>query len=297
MKIRYALITAARDEDMYIEKTIRSVISQIILPEKWVIVSDGSIDHTDEIVSRYTAKNKFIILIHTNKHNTRNFTSKVDAIKTGYARLKDSQYDFLGILDADVSFAPNYYECVIQEFQKNPKLGIAGGLISDVCDGKCIQWLTRLGSSVGGPIQMFRRQCYEDIGGLKPLEQGGEDAVAEFMARMHGWEVTTFPNVKVSHYRRIGTQGRSIWHARFIFGVREYLIGYHPIFEIAKCIRRVVQSPYVIGSLLWLIGYFWASLRRYKRTLSQDIIKFIRNEQISLLRGPFSAIKGLKRDK
>lgn len=288
VKSSYVLITAARNEAAYIAKTIESVISQTILPEKWVIVSNGSTDQTDEIVSQYAAKHNFIKFVRVSENNHRNFASKVNAIQTGYGLLQDVKYDFLGILDADVSFDPNYYEYIIQQFQQRPKLGIAGGLISDISGGKCVQWLTRLDSSVGGPIQMFRRECWENIGGYMPLERGGPDAAAEFMARMNAWEVETFPGIKVLHHRRMGTGCQDIWHAKFTQGVKDYLLGYHPLFEMAKCVRRVVEKPYFIGSLLWLTGYFWSSLRRYKRTVSPDFVKYIRKEQIQLLWKPFS---------
>lgn len=286
-KFSYVLVTAARNEAKYITNTIESVISQTILPKKWVIVSDSSTDQTDEIVNSYAKKHNFIVLVHIKTDVRRNFASKANAIEAGYIRMRGVEYDFLGILDADTSFGPNYYECIIQQFQQNAKLGIAGGLISDVYGEKCVPWLTRLDSSVGGPIQMFRRKCYEDIGGLRAQKNGGEDAVAEFMCRMHGWEVETFPAVKVYHHRRMGTANQSIWRARFILGERDYLIGYLPFFEALKCVRRIIERPYFIGSFLWLSGYLWAALRRYKRTVPLDIVKYIRKEQGQLLLKPF----------
>ena len=51
--INYVLITPARDEEAHIEKTIQAVISQTILPLKWIIVSDSSVDETDEIIKSY----------------------------------------------------------------------------------------------------------------------------------------------------------------------------------------------------------------------------------------------------
>ena len=118
----YVLITAARNEEAYIEKTINSVISQTILPRKWVIVSDGSTDRTDQIVNKYAAKHDFIQLVHISGSTQRNFRSKVNAINIGYERLKHIEYEFIGILDADVSFKSDYFESILREFQKNPKL-------------------------------------------------------------------------------------------------------------------------------------------------------------------------------
>ena len=49
----YVLMTAAYNEEATIEKAIESELSQTLLPQRWDIVSDGSVDRTDEIVHKY----------------------------------------------------------------------------------------------------------------------------------------------------------------------------------------------------------------------------------------------------
>ncbi len=286
----YVLLTAARNEAAFIRRPIESVINQTVLPEKWIIISDSSIDETDEIVGHYAKRYPFIKLLRITTEKERNFTSKVKAIEKGCSLLKDIKYEFLGILDADVSFGRNYYEYMLEQFHSDVKLGLAGGQLFDIHNGKIDKSVTQVNRSVTGAIQMFRRQCYEDIGGYTPQRLGGTDAVAEFMARMHGWKVQTFPSVKVFHYRRESTEGQSIWYAKFYQGLKDYTIGYHPIYEILKCIRRFVEKPLVLGGLFWMAGYFFAASKRYERTLPYDVIKFIRKEQMSLLLKPFFGV-------
>lgn len=278
----YALLTAARNEEAYIAKTIRAVISQTVLPKRWVIASDRSSDRTEEIVSEYARQHNFIKLVRVEGDDSRNFSSKVNAIESAYAQLKGVGYGFLGILDADVTFEPDYFRKILLAFGQDPKLGIAGGVIVDFQDGKCIR---RIGSTdhVAGAIQLFRRECYEDIGGYVHVKVGIEDAVAAVMARRAGWKVESFPEVKVLHHRRTGTEGHSIYHARFHKGKEDYFLGYHPVFEIAKCCHRVIEPPYFVGSLLWISGYFWSVLRGEKRPVSADFVKYLRNEQMHRL--------------
>lgn len=278
----YVLITAARNEENYIEKTIQAVISQIVLPKKWVIVSDGSTDRTEEIVNNYAAKYNFIDLVKTSGDPERNFGSKAKAVNFGYSRLKAIDYQFVGNLDADVSFDSSYYEDILSKFQQNKNLGIAGGIRYDLFHGK-FKKMNCSRNSVGGPIQLFRRSCYEEIGGYIPLEFGGIDAVAEIMARMHGWEVESFPKQVVYHYRTTGTATKNILRVRFYDGVNCYLIGYHPLFQTLRVVYRMFDKPYIIGSLVWICGYFWASIKKYKRPLSDELVQFLRSEQLKRL--------------
>lgn len=278
-KVKYVLITPARNEEEYIEKTIKAVISQTILPIKWVIVSDGSTDRTEEIVCQYAKQHDFIDSVSTSSGEGRNFGSKAKAVEFGYQRLKQFEYEYVGNLDADISFDSDYYEKVFHKFQENDKLGIAGGVRYDWYKGRFrLQRCAR--NSVGGPFQLFRRNCYEAIGGYMPLKYGGIDAVAEIMARQHGWKVRSFPEIKVYHYRRTGTATGNVLTARFRDGAQDYAIGYHPLFEILRVLRNIIRSPVLLGSLLWMYGYIYAASCRYERPVSDDFVRYLRSEQL-----------------
>jgi glycosyltransferase involved in cell wall biosynthesis len=279
----YVLITPARDEEDYIERVIKSVISQTILPQKWIIVSDSSTDRTDHVVSLYASKHDFIALLRVSVDGCRNFGSKVKAFQLGYEKLKGVTYDFIGNLDADVSFGRDYYEKVLKRFAQNPKIGIAGGVILDVKDGKIQSEQTNI-NSVGCAVQMFRLQCFNEIGGYIPLEVGGEDAAAEVMARMNGWEVTSFPDIRVFHHRQTGTRDRSIYHARMLNGIEDYQLGYHPLFHMAKSLYRLKEKPFLIGSILRIYGYCRSMFRNDKRMVSNEFIQYLRHEQMRQLR-------------
>lgn len=278
----YILITAAKNEEAYIEKTIQSVLDQTILPIKWVIVSDGSTDRTEEIVSQYALKYDFIELVSTDSVQQRNFKSKVRAITANYERVKNIPHDYVGILDADVSFDAHYYGSIMEKFKQNPKLGIAGGILFDRHKGKYIKQGISTDWSVSGPIQMFRRGCYEQVGGYIPV-QSGEDSVAEVMARMRGWKVKTFTDVLVFHHRPTGGEKDSFWKILFNQGINDYLLGYHFAFFFARCISRVTMKPYILGSLAMLCGYCWTWMHGTKRQVSSEFVQYRRKEQMQRL--------------
>lgn len=286
----YVLITPARNEEAYIEKTLRSVVAQTVLPAKWVIVSDGSTDRTDEIVRRYAAAYSFIHLVRAQEQGQRNFGSKVKAFKAGYESVGDIDYEFLGNLDADVSFPPNYYENILGRLHRNPSLGIAGGIIVELVNNRFVPQKNSP-NSVAGAVQLFRRACYEEIGGYIPITSGGIDSAAEIMARSRGWKVQTFRELEVLHHRRVSNVGTHILKARYRQGVTHYLLGYHPLFQIIKCAYRSIEKPYVLGSLFVLCGYCRSSLLRLQRPMPADAVQYFRREQMERMRSVFRTLK------
>jgi glycosyltransferase involved in cell wall biosynthesis len=281
----YVLITAARNEEKYIEATIKSVLSQTILPQKWVIVSDGSTDHTDEIIKKYLTHSNFIEFVRRDPGSNQNsdFASKVFALNAGYERLKDLLYDYIGHLDADITFEPDYYENVLKLFEQNPLLGIAGGYIFEPVQGNFVSRPYNTERSVAGGIQLFRRECYENIGGFIPLQMGGEDTYAEVMARMKGWKVASFKEIIV-HHHKIGSLMRGKIRDCFRKGMVGYSLGSHPLFECVKCIRRVGEKPHLIGAFVRMCGFVWPSISKQHRLVSTAFIKYLRAEQLALLK-------------
>ena len=114
----YVLITPARNEEAFIQLTLQSVVAQTIRPLKWVIVSDGSTDKTDEIVQSYAAKHSWIELLRMPERTERHFAGKVHAFNAGYERLKGLDYQFICSLDADISFGPDYFEFLCRSLSK-----------------------------------------------------------------------------------------------------------------------------------------------------------------------------------
>lgn len=276
--MKYVLITAAKNEESYIEKTIQSVLNQTIKPEQWIIVSDGSTDSTNEIVEKYKNKNKFIDLISLPPKKERNFSSKVNALNLALKKLEGKQYDFIGNLDADVTLDKSYYEEIFYAFQKNPKLGIAGGIILDCINDKVIPQNISL-NTVAGAIQVFRKECFEKIGYYIPFKYGGEDAYMEIMARKMGWNVQTLAELKVLHHRPTGTGMGNLFNANLRSGKMFYTLGYSTTFLLVRCFYRMFDKPILIGSILNLVGYSKAWFKKDKCPAGDEFIHFVRSEQ------------------
>jgi poly-beta-1,6-N-acetyl-D-glucosamine synthase len=279
----YALITAARDEAAYITKLLDAVTRQSLLPQHWLIVSDGSIDSTDEIVRDYGREFSFIELARLESGAKLGFSSKASALNIATHRILSGTFDFIGYLDADVSFGTSYIESLLSKFGSDPRLGIAGGFIYEEKGTVFKPRATNSERSVGGAIQMYRRQCLCDVGDFLPMRYGGEDWHAEVRARMAGWKVVAFPELPVYHHRPTASSN-GLLKSHYRQGLMDHATGTHPLFEVVKVARRLPCKPMVVGSIVRLTAFSIASLRGDPRPVSQACVHFLRSEQTDRLR-------------
>lgn len=281
----YVLITPARNEAEYIEGTIKSVVSQTIRPLKWVIVSDGSTDGTDEIVQRYAGEHDWIELVRMPERRERHFAGKVGAFNAGYARVQELPYEAIGSLDADISFDREYFSFLLAKLASDPELGLVGTPFKDTSmyDYRFVSI-----EHVSGACQFFRRRCFEDIGGYVPVKTGGVDHIAVLTARMRGWKTRTFTEKICLHHRKIGTADRSALRAKYKDGRLDYVLGGHPFWEVFRTVYQMSHKPYLIGGLAVLSGYISAACRNEKRPISAALVEFRRHEQMRRLRAFFS---------
>ena len=292
--LRYVLVTPARNEARFIEQTIKCMLAQTIQPVKWVIVSDGSTDGTDEIVRRYAAKHPWIELVRMPERKERDFAGKVKAFNAGYAQVKDLEYDIIGNLDADLTFDADHIEFLFGKFMENPRLGVAG---TNYVENALPKHDYRFANSedVSGACQLFRRECFEMIGGYTPNRAGGVDLIATLSARMKGWDTRTFGGKIMMHYRPQGTAIYSKLFVEFYNGKRDYLFGCHPLWEPFRAVYYLGRKPFILGGCLLYAGYCWAILRGMPKSFPDDVIQFRRREQMSRLQRLFRSLFGLRK--
>jgi biofilm PGA synthesis N-glycosyltransferase PgaC len=274
----YVLITAAHNEEENIERTILSVASQTLRPKRWVIVSDGSTDRTDEIVHEYATRMPFIVLLSLPPDSNRSFARQAKALQAATARLTGLEYDFIGILDADISLVPDYFNTLLRECECDPQLGIVGGMVHERQRGQFQPRPFNRVYSVAGAVQLFRRACYEAVGGFVALPYGGHDSLAVITARSLGWDVRSIPELAVYHHRDTGAAAGAL-RSRFLGGLEDYSLGYHPVFEIIKCMGRISERPLLLGASARLVGFLRGYIRGERRPVDQRVVDFLRNEQ------------------
>jgi len=258
------------------------MVAQTVLPLKWVIVSDGSTDGTDDIVRKYAANHQWIELIRLPERQERHFAGKVQAFNAGYAKVVDLEYDVIGNLDGDVSFDPDYFDFLVRQFGENPRLGVAG---TPFIEGSS-RYDYRFTSikHVSGQCQLFRRECFVQIGGYIPRKIGGVDLVAVISARMIGWQTRTFLEKTFVHHRQMNTATHHFLLAPFKGGKGDYMLGSHPLWEFCRCFYQMARRPLLIAGALRLLGFTWAMVTRIPKEVPGDLIEFRRTEQMLRLR-------------
>ena len=292
--LRYVLITPARNEERFIEKTIQSVAGQTVLPSKWVIVNDGSTDATANVVGRYLAQYDWMELVNLPTHRDRSFAAKVHAFNAGLDRVKNHEYDVIGNLDSDLSFDADYCEFLLIKFEEDARLGVAGTIFRE--EGYSSATDSFEGQNhVAGGCQLFRRECFEEIGGYIPNRAGGIDWIAVTTARMMGWTTRSFREKWFFHYRSLGTAERSLLASMFSYGEKDYYLGGHPLWELFRVVYRATKKPYFLGGIALYAGYLSAFVRRMKRPVSDRLMRFHRKEQLVKLKAIFRSMFRFKR--
>lgn len=281
--MKYVLITPARNEERFIQKTLDSVANQTRLPEKWVIVDDGSTDRTAEIISDYAKRFPWIELVRRPQRVDRSFAGKVHAFNAGFERVATLPFDVIGNIDADISFEPDYFEFLVAQFRGYPKLGVAGTPMREAkYDAQKDSFYNE--SDVFGACQLFRRDCFQEVGGYTPIKWGGIDWVAVRTARLKGWQTRSFRERCFYHHRPMGATESNNLKARFDYGRKDYFLGNHPLWEMLRVCFQLTKRPYVVGGLMLLSGYSYSFATRMKRPVSPELLRFHRQEQLQRLK-------------
>jgi poly-beta-1,6-N-acetyl-D-glucosamine synthase len=281
--VKYVLITPAHNEAAFIEKTLESVTAQTALPERWVIVDDGSTDGTAEIVESYAQRQRWIQLLRRQQRRDRNFAGKAHAFNAGFERVRELPFDVVGNLDADVSFEPDYFEFLLGKFSEFPQLGVAGTAMREA-NYDAVKDSFYNDNDVFGACQLFRRTCFEQVGGYTPIKWGGIDWVAVRTARLKGWQTRSFCDKLFYHHRPMGATEANTWKARFDYGRKDYFLGNHPFWQVFRVSFQMMKRPYVVGGLLLLSGYFYSFASRMQRPVTPELLTFHRREQLERLK-------------
>jgi poly-beta-1,6-N-acetyl-D-glucosamine synthase len=279
----YVVITPARNEARFIELTIRAMISQTRLPLRWVIVSDGSTDETEEIAKGYASKYPWIELLSLPDPEERSYAGKARAFEAGRARVRDLSYDAIACVDGDVSVVADYFEFLLDRLASDAELGVVGTAFEER-PRKGYDYRFSSLEHVSGGCQLFRRACLEAIGGYVALPGGGVDVVAVVTARMMGWKTRSFTERVYMHHRPMNSAINRGLKSKFKWGEKDYRLGGNPLWQVFRSFYQMSRRPYIVGGLALFAGYFYDFVTRKPRSVSEEFREFRSEEQLRRLR-------------
>src|SRR5439155_12938279 len=112
---RILVITPAKDEAEYIERTIASMVGQTHRPARWIIVDDGSSDDSGRIADEAARQHPWIQVVHRQPGSGRKVgPGVVAAFYDGLSQVRLQDFDFVCKLDADLEFQPGYFANLMQ---------------------------------------------------------------------------------------------------------------------------------------------------------------------------------------
>lgn len=281
------IVTPVRNEEDTLQDLANCILNQTELPDRWLIVDDGSSDTTPSIIDSLKRQYGWInsINLPDRGHYSRGEGSYSTATKGFKYMLSSFDVQVLGIFDADILFEKTTIERIRDAFLKSNKLGIYGGEIIELINGKWITPMTLPKDFVRGACKFFRRQCYEEIGGIKLGKSS--NVISNMEALMHGWEVRRDNALLIKHLRSGGSRDNYV--QRYTKGgVEAAYIGSDPLLTLVRGVRKMIKSkPYFLGGLIFLGTYFNNAFLHKNQYPNSKLLKFIQKRHRQILQEGF----------
>ena len=272
--MKILIITPACNEEEHLPSLIDSVLVQSHLPIEWIIVDDGSVDNSSNVIQKAAIKHDWIKYLRHEKKGLRSpGKSVMEAFYFGFNNKHIKDYDIVMKLDADLVLPKHYFSTIITQFQSNLKIGICGGVCLIQKDKNYVLEKEANLDHVRGAIKSYRKECFQDIGGL--VKKMGWDTVDEHSARFKGWAVCVLPELKVMHQRSTH-QEYGFLKAAFRNGKMLYSIRMDIFLLFGNCIKKFFKKPYFILGLAMFMGYLSAFFTRHEKIVGKDLGRFIR---------------------
>lgn len=282
-KYNYIMATPCKNEENSLQRFAESIINQTVTPGLWVIVDDGSTDKSPEILSDLETKYSWIRII-TNKGTKRDLgfhyarvVSKGLSSALEISSVEKIPFEYIGLIDADMILENNFFEKIIDRFEKEPHLGIASGTAAYYDKEKLVTETGRENLPIGG-LRVWRKKCFIETEGF-PISYS-PDSVSNVLAILRGWETKRFNDIVGIQTRRTSS-AEGLWKGYKTKGESDYYRDYHPLFIIVKFMKYSLTRPSYIG-LAYLEGYINGIVRIRKKLDIPEVRKYYRKKHLEI---------------
>ena len=292
---RYVVISPARDEEQFAERTLSSMAAQTRQPDLWIVVDDGSQDRTPQILERWRERLPYLRVVRRERGKGRSVgPGVINAFYAGLETVDLREFDYLCKLDIDLDLPPRYFEIMLQRMEAEPRLGTCSG--KAYYPGPGGELLSEgIGDEVSvGALKFYRTSCFRQVGGF--VREVMWDGIDCHRCRMLGWIARSWdePEVRVTHLRPMGSSQVGIWTGRKRHGFGQHFMGTGLLYMTASAIYRMAHPPYVVGGFAMWWGWVQSALAHKPRLEDAPFRRFLRRCQWAmLLRGKRRAIADL----
>ena len=275
--MNYIIISPVKNEEKYIKFTLDSIVNQTLLPLEWIIIDDGSNDHTVDIIKHYAVNYPWIELLNCPTFEKHDYSSRIVLLFNYGLTFIKNEYEIVLKLDGDVSFEKDFCENILHEFEKNHKLGIASGTI--ITNGIPEKSFPEF-DHTRGATKFYRKKCLDEIGGIIPVVSW--DTIDNAAGRAKGWQAKSLPYY-FSHHKIEGSRVGSSLYQHYRTGISNGNIPYYFPYFFVKCISKIISKPYLLGSIAQFIGFLYSRYMRRLRPFPEFATIQVRKEQKSFI--------------
>lgn len=208
-RLSIGIVVPFHNEEGFLKQALDSWVAQGVRPDCLVLVDDGSTDRGPEIAAGYASEYPWVQYVSSPPEGDTGEPNEalhlpgakvIEAFYRGFDRV--STMDLIGKFDADIVLPSDYVERMLSAFAEDPLLGACSGLLEIRKNESWVREKVANPDHVRGPVKLYRRECLESIGGLKP--QLGWDTADVLLTLYHGFRAYTLPDLRVKHLRPTG---------------------------------------------------------------------------------------------
>lgn len=288
------IISPVRNEAEYLEIVARGIARQTRPPDLWIVVDDGSTDKTPALLRELAAGIPCMRVMSTPPDFTVDdgdrltVAAEARAFNWALRSVDQDSFTHIGKLDGDIELPDDYFERLLPEYDRDPRLGICGGVLVEEVGS---QWklMRTAPHHVRGAVKLYRRECFADIGGMRELL--GWDGLDQTYARMRDWTTRSVDGLVARHHRACGS-AQGLLRGRVRGGATHYVLRFSVPWVLIKSIKFARMRPWGISGGAFLYGYFRAAWMRSPRVEDREYVDFFRADERRRLRRLIDRVPG-----
>ena len=279
MDARFLIISPMRNEAAHVERVARAVAAQTHPPAEWVVVDDGSTDDTASILRTLQGEIPFLsvhsrIAVADPGADRLAVAAAPRAFNYGFARARVRDWTHVVKLDGDIELPPDYFERILEEYARDPELGMAAGNLIEPRGGRMVPMpIPR--HHIHGALKCYTRACFDAIGGVQ--QRLGWDTIDETYARLRGFKTRNLDDIIAVHHRPHASADGTL-RGRARHGECAYIAHFSPLWVTLRSVKIARDRPVGISGVAFLWGYLRSAIRDVERVPDPEFRTFARWE-------------------